>query len=295
VKEFCQSATDTVISPRPGSRYWQNVWREMKRTRMATPGFESAGSYWNNKKNVTDLYVRSRTRRTWQEKVDEQFRTMNIPKGARVLDIGGGTGTHAIPLALSGCDVTVIEPSAAMREELQKNISSSGAATITVIPQRWEDVSQGDLGDPFDVVIASYSLSMVEIGEAVEKMQACCRGTVNLFWFLTPPSWARISRDLWPRLHGREYPAEPLADCLWQALYEMGIYANIAPERKNDTVYPDTDEVVQEYFHRLDCSTGAQKEILKEYFTQALKPCDNGFVLDGASYGAHLWWRTRTE
>jgi SAM-dependent methyltransferase len=267
----------------------------MKLARMATPGFGSAGAYWNNRKNVTDLYVKSRTRQAWQGKVEAQFAAMNIPNKARVLDIGGGTGTHAIPLALAGCDVTVVEPAAAMREVLQKNLASSKAGPVTVIPARWEDISPDELGKPFDVVIASYSLSMVDIGTALEKMQACCRGTVNLFWFLTPPSWARVSRDLWPLLHGCEYPGEPLADCLWQVLYEMGIYAHMTTERKKDTVYPAVEEAVQEYYQRLNCSTDAQNEILKGYFTGTLRSGSMGFALDGASYAAHIWWRTGPE
>jgi len=267
----------------------------MKRSRLATPGFESAGAYWSNRKNVTDLYVKSRTRHSWQGKVDAQFKAMNIPAGARVLDIGAGTGTHAVPLAVQGCDITVIEPSAAMREELQKNLSSSGAGPITVIPARWEDVSPAELGDPFDIVMASYSLSMEDIGDAIGKMQACCRDTVHLFWFLTPPSWARVSRDLWSRLYGREYPGEPLADCLWQVLYEMGIYANMTTERKNETVYQTIDEVVLEYSQRLNCSTKAQEGILKTYFAQQLQPCTKGFILGGASYSAHIWWKTRED
>ena len=141
--------------------------------------------------------------------MDVQLKAMQIPAGARVLDIGGGTGTHAIPLAAGGCNVTVIEPSVVMREELHKNLASSGAGSVTVIPSRWEDVSLSEPGDPFDAVIASYSLSMMDIGEALEKMQVCCRGTVHLFWFLSPPSWARVSRDLWPMIHGREYPVNP--------------------------------------------------------------------------------------
>ena len=266
----------------------------MKLAQLATPGFESAGAYWSNRKNVSELYVKSRTRQTWQGKVNAQFKAMDVPTGARVLDIGGGTGTHAVPLAGKGCDVTVVEPSAAMREELQKNQSSSGAGSIAVIPCRWEDVSLQEMGDPFDIVMASYSLSMVDIGEALEKMQACCRGTVHLFWFLSPPAWVRVSRDLWPRLYDREYPEEPLADCLWQVLYEMGIYANVTTERKNDTEYRSVDEIVREYYQRLNCTDGTQEEILKTYFSEKLRPHGKGFVLDGASYSAHIWWKAGT-
>jgi len=272
--------------------YWRDRWRQMKHDRLADPKLASAGAYWSNRKNVTELYVKSRTRMAWQGKVEAQFRAMKISPGARVLDIGGGTGTHAVPLAAMGCDVTVVEPSGAMREEMERNLSASGAGPVTVIPSRWEDVALGETGEPFDIVMASYSLSMEDVGDAITKMQACSRGSVHLFWFLTPPSWARVSRDLWPRLHGREFPGEPLADCLWQALYEMGIYADMTIERKKETGYRSVDEAAREYCQRLDCQTEKEEEILRKYFTAALQKSGNLFILPGNSLSAHIWWRT---
>lgn len=279
----------------PDPSFWRNLWRQQKLVRCTAPGFGASGAYWNNRKNVTELYVRSRTRQAWQGKVEAQFRAMNIPAGARVLDIGAGTGTHTVPLAAAGCDVTAVEPSEAMREELEKNRVMAGAGPVTVLPYRWEDIAPDDLGEPFDAVIASYSLSMPDIGEAVQKIQSCSRGAVHLFWFLTPPSWARVSSDVWPRLHGREYPAEPLADCLWQALYEMGIYANLATERKNETVYASVEEAVREYAQRLDCRNERDTAILQEYFTTTLRPSGRGLVLPGASISAHIWWQNGTS
>lgn len=265
----------------------------MKLARLTDPALEQAGTYWNNRKNVAGLYVKSRTRQAWQGKVDAQFSAMRIPEGARVLDIGGGTGTHAVPLATRGCAVTVVEPATAMREELEKNLAESGAGKVTVIPKRWEDIAQDDLGNPFDIVMASYSLSMTDIGEAVAAMQACCRGSVHLFWFLTPPSWARISADLWPLIYGRDYPGEPLADCLWQVLYEMGIYASLTPERKGETVYRTVDEAVEEYQQRLNCTGPREEEILRRYFTEQLRQTGEGLILGGASYSAHISWQCK--
>ena len=279
----------------PDPFFWRNLWRQQKYVRCTAPGFEDSAAYWGRRKNATDLYVKSRTRQAWQGKVEAQFRAMNIPAGARVLDIGAGTGTHAVPLAAGGCDVTVVEPSEAMREELEKNRLLAGAGPVTIIPKRWEDISHKELGESFDVVIASYSLSMQDIGDAVQKIQSCSRGAVHLFWFLTPPSWARVSRDVWPLLHGREYPAEPLADCLWQALYEMGIYANLTTERKNETVYTAAEEAVQEYAQRLDCRDERDTAILQNYFTTTLRHYGRGLVLPGASISAHIWWQNDTS
>jgi ubiquinone/menaquinone biosynthesis C-methylase UbiE len=260
--------------------YWQDLWKQKKRALYLTPGFEQSGTYWNNRKNVTCLYIRSRTRTAWQENLDAQLNAMQIPAGARVLDIGGGTGTLAIPLVARGSNVTVIEPSGAMREELEKNMASSGKGTAIIIPKRWEDISLDELGDPFDTVIASYSLSMTDIGEALKKMQAC-------FPILGASQQGSMALTPWKRNSG-----EPLADCLWQVLYEMGIYANLTTERKKTTIYRTKDEVVQEYYQRLKCSEKSQETILKEYFTRELRSSRGGFFLNGASYSAHLWWNT---
>ena len=294
MKDFCRSIKSPAPSCGPGPHSWRDLWRQMKLARIAAPGFEGTGAYWNNRKNVSDLYMKTRTRQAWQGKVDAQFRAMKIPDGARVLDIGGGTGTHAIPLAARGCDVTVVEPAAAMREELEKNISAS-TEEVRVIPSRWEDVTREELGEPFDIVMASYSLSMLDIGDAIGKMVASSRGTVHLFWFLTPTSWARVSRDLWPRLYGREYPGEPLADCLWQVLFEMGIPAHLTTERKNETVYASADEAVREYCRRLNCTGEREEAVLQDYFREVLRPSGKGFALPGASYSAHIWWQSNSS
>ncbi len=250
--------------------------------------------YWNCEKNVTEIYGKSRQSESWNRKVEVQLAEMDIPAGARVLDIGAGTGTLAVPLTAKGCQVTAIEPSEPMREGLAQNQQIAGVPDIVVIPKRWEDISLEELGGSFDVVIASYSLTMTDIGAALAKMQACCTGMVHLFWFLTPPSWVRVSHDLWPQLHGTEYTGEPLADCLWQVLCEIGIYADIVVEQKKQpTTYPTIEDAVREYYQRLNCSTPAQETILCDYFRRNLLYSSGGYQIPGDSLGAHIRWETR--
>jgi S-adenosylmethionine-dependent methyltransferase len=66
----------------------------------------------------------------------------------RVLDVGGGSGVWAVPLARSGCVVTVVEPSPNALATLQRRATDAGVA---------ESVSpvQGDADSLADVVPAA--------------------------------------------------------------------------------------------------------------------------------------------
>lgn len=270
---------------------FREKWRQMKIAHCAVPNYGNSRQFWGNKKKVHSVYTKGNAKHG--EITQARLSIMNIPDGSRVLDIGAGPGTYAIPLAARGCTLTVIEPSPVMREMLETRIKEEKIKNIVVIPKRWEDVLISELGDSFDVVIASYSLTMMDIGEALEKMHACCRGTVHLFWFLTPPAWVQVNKDLWPHLHAGNFPGEPTAEWLWQVLYEMGIYANLQVEPRLPPVrYANIDEAVEEFRQRLNCTTPAQEETLRNYFQTILMPDGNDVLLGNGTYGVHIWWST---
>lgn len=268
-----------------------DCWKSQKLAQLAVPELEKPGEFWGKAATVDTFYRKCHDKR--QELAEARIGSMHVPAGSRVLDIGAGPGTFAVPLALRGCEVTAAEPSGAMREALERFRAETGAEGITVVPARWEDVRLEDLNPPFDVVVASYSLAMVDIEEAVRKMHAACSGTVHLFWFLTLPRWAQVAKDLWPILHGAEFRAEPTADCLWQVLIGMGILADIAPEPNTEGgSYASFADVMEAYRARLSCSTPAHDAVLRDYLEKHLVPSGNGFRLGGTTYGAHIWWNT---
>ena len=254
----------------------------------------NAKEFWADKKRIQSVYLKDHAKR--KESDTAHLDAMKIPDGSRVLDIGAGPGIYAVPLATRGCRVTAVEPSPVMREALEDSIRKSGSTGITIIPKRWEDVTVNELGGPFDVIIASYSLTMMDIGEALAKMQACCTGTIHLFWFMTSPPWVQVNRDLWPLLHGGDFPGEPTADWLWQILCEAGIYANVEIEtRFPATVYTTVDDAVQEFSRRLNCTTAADVETVRNYFQSVLRQEERGLVLGSRTLGAHIWWNTGPE
>jgi SAM-dependent methyltransferase len=283
------SAEVSAVTTASDPFFWREQWRQLKLAHCAVPNYGNAREFWANKKMIHTVYMKGR--KTHKKTEDARLTAMSIPDGSRVLDIGAGPGTYAVPLAVRGCKVTVVEPSPVMREALAENMHENGVGEIRIIPRRWEDVTVKELGGPFDAVIASYSLTMMDIGKALAKMQACCTGTVHLFWFMTSPAWVQVNKDLWPLLHGGKFPGEPTADWLWQVLCEMGIYANVQVEVKFPApVYASVDDAVKEFTRRLNCTTAAHEETVRNYFQSVLRQDDQGLVLGEETLGAHIWW-----
>jgi SAM-dependent methyltransferase len=297
--------SDSTIAPITSPHYQAGVsdhgalsfneqWRQLKLAHCAVPNYGTSHQFWGSQKKVHTVYTKGDGKH--DEKTNTRLAAMNIPDGSRVLDIGAGPGTYAIPLAKKGCKITVIEPSPVMRELLETRMKKEKVKNITIIPKRWEDVGPSELGAPYDAVIASFSLTMMDMTAALSKMHASCRGTVHLFWFLTSPSWAQVNRDLWPLLHGGIFPGEPTADWLWQILYEMGIYASIQPESTVSLPrYANIDEAVGEFRQRLNCTTPAQEEIVRNYLHTVLRRVGDGLILGSGTRSAHVWWNTMDQ
>jgi SAM-dependent methyltransferase len=273
--------------------YWRECWKQQRLARLAVPNYSSPDSFWNNRKRLSEHFIKNLD--SWRKEAEERIAVIGVKDGSRVLDIGAGTGSLAVPLAAHGCDVIAVEPAEAMREALDIYARQQKVQPITVIPKRWEDVEHEDLGEPFDIVFASYSLMITDIVPALAKMQAVCEGQVHLFWFLTQPYTSLLNMALWPKVHGSEFPGEPTTDCLWEVLYEMGIYANLAVEASCEPAYfPTTEDAAKDFCKRLDCTTPEQERDVREYCGSSLTRTSKGYRVAGDALGAHLWWDVRT-
>ncbi|MGB4049413.1 MAG: methyltransferase domain-containing protein [Candidatus Methanoculleus thermohydrogenotrophicum] len=245
-------------------------------------------SFWEDPENVRRFMDRLMT--SDRPRIEKQIAAMQIPPGSSVLDIGAGPGSLAVPLALAGYQVTVVEPSAGMRAAMQDYREISGAPEIRVIPTRWEDADPGEVGR-HDVVVASFSLGLDAIGPSLLKMDAAAKRSVHLFWFLTPPAWTRANVILWPEVHGSEFVFEPTADLLWNVLCQLGIYPNIMVEHvKKGQRYPAEEEAVADYCRRLYVRDNRQCEIVASFVHERIVQTETGFCIPGSSKTAHIWW-----
>ena len=91
-----------------------------------------------------------------------------------LLDCGGGSGTYAVPLAVAGADVTVIDISADALATLSRRAAEAGVAP-QVHPVQGDVETLADLvdGRTFDVVLAHGIL------EAVDSVNSTFAGIAN--------------------------------------------------------------------------------------------------------------------
>ncbi|GGS38635.1 MULTISPECIES: class I SAM-dependent methyltransferase [Actinokineospora] len=80
----------------------------------------------------------------------------------RLLDVGGGSGVLAVPLAAAGAEVTVVEPSPNALATLDRRAEDAGVAHRITAVQGDSDALDQLVGPGFDLVIAHGVLEVVD-------------------------------------------------------------------------------------------------------------------------------------
>ncbi|MGA7797031.1 MAG: class I SAM-dependent methyltransferase [Methanoregula sp.] len=278
---------------RYGDIDWNEVWKA-KQERYNTARIAGDTSHdWDRKENA-DRYA-AQSAGEFEKRIRMTLDGLSLSRTTRVLDIGAGPGTLAIPLALQVKGVTAVEPGAGMIAALKDRAALEGITSITCIQKRWEDVDPvRDLTGPYDLVIASLSLTMHDIREAVQKMDAVSCGEVCLYWFADLPFWERMYADLVMPLHRRPYYPGPKADCLWNVLYQAGIYADVRmlPLDK-EYRFPSRGEMTTFFKKRFGVTTREQEQVLDEYLSRLIRTDGGDIVISGESTFAKIWWKKR--
>ncbi len=139
---------------------------------------------------------------------------------------------------------------------------------------------------------------MPDIRGAIEKMIASAAkgGTIYLYHFAGETHWDRDCRDLWPRLHGREYQPGPKSDVLYNVLYSMGIYPSVRTFRlRHQQRFADFEEAMAHFRSQYAITTPEQEAIVREHLGRVLVEENGGFSLPASSIRAKIWWDNGSE
>ncbi len=276
--------------PLPIDPDWNEIWKARQHLYESSKHSDDPSHNWNKRENAERYDSTSRSE--YDERIMTTINGLDITRESRVMDIGAGPGTLAIPLASRVKDITAIEPGEGMTAIMAERMKKDGISNISIIRKRWEDIiPASDLFGQYDVVVASLSLTMEDIRLALRKMDEVSRGSVYLFWFVDMPFWERMYADLWEPLHGLPYHPGPKADCMFGVLYQMGIYANVEMlPLKKEYRFTTKDEMTAFFRRRFNVTKPEQERVLDDYLKPLIRKEGSEIVISGDSTFAKIWW-----
>ena len=219
-----QSYIEEFLITQSPLKYWADVWKEQLIQNLKCQENNEFASFWSSKEKARDFWRKIQDQIKFYDPIFDQIQ---IHPGDRVLDIGGGPGTIAIPLARQGAHVTVIEPAEGMSAILTENLKKEHISGISIIRDKWENFEVDQTSELFDHVIACFSLGMPDIEESIRKMISISRGKIYLIWFSGLSSWDQMMMGICDRRCGHIYSPGPKSDLLYHVLSDMNIYPNV--------------------------------------------------------------------
>ncbi len=264
---------------------WERMWKWVMQNSSYRGQQEDLVKYWDGRAKSYNEWI-------WQSNRAEKFiSNLPIDKNFSVLDIGAEPGTLAIPLAKLVKHITVVEPSIGMLSCLKENANKERIDNISCINKRWEDVEPGkDIG-MYDLVIASYSLSMPDIKEAILKMDEVARCGVYLFHFAGRNTQKEYG-ELWSKVHNKEYKPGPDYIYLYNLLYQIGIYANVEiSETEHKREFSTLEEGISYWKELLNVYTQEAEKHIKSYLEKRIEKEDGKIILKQNYKSAMIWWR----
>jgi S-adenosylmethionine-dependent methyltransferase len=132
-----------------------------RRDRPAAP--RAAGSSRSLHASPASRWAQVRNQGVWDAVGDlVSEREADLGRPLRVLDLGGGSGGLAVPLAELGHDVTVVDPSPNALAALERRAADSGVADRVTGRQGDADTPAFETGETFDLVCCHGVLEVVD-------------------------------------------------------------------------------------------------------------------------------------
>jgi FkbM family methyltransferase len=237
---------------------WNGLWYETqigRRPRFRDPTFwdKRAPEFARNVK--TDDYT------------DRFIKILQPQPEWRILDIGSAAGTLAVPLARRVAHVTAVDPSTGMRELLEARCRRNSIHNIQIVDGRWED-DWNRLGiSVHDVAIASRSLIVKDLRNAILKLQRYSTQRVCLSTLVGDgPHDRKIVEAT-----GRCFNPCPDYIVVLNLLHQMDIFPNLVFTcGRQQKTYHDVDDAVADMRWMIQEMTPREEEKLRVHLTGTL-------------------------
>lgn len=199
-----------------------------------------SGSFWDGRAERYAQHARLADARA-----DPLLRRLRrvTDESSTVIDVGAGTGRHALALAAGVGHVTAVDPSAAMLALLRRQAQQLGVSNVSTIQASWGDADVA----PADVAFSSFVATLVaDVAPFFAKLDAVAGRRVVLY--LGAYAADALLDPLWRHFHGvPRAPGPTYLDALG-VLRELGIEPSVkVVEIANSRRFATIDEAVEHY------------------------------------------------
>jgi precorrin-6B methylase 2 len=205
---------------------WLELWRELAELQeevWKAGGAKNREDVWIAKAQTFDNDVK---RRWAKPDSSRNFIAAKLKAGRdwTALDIGGGTGAWAAFMAQHARKVTVVEPSPAMIEVMNKNLAVANVDNVEIVQGKWPETKV----EKHDLTICSHAMyGFPDFAALVRSIEAATREICVLVMRAPIPEdlLSAAARYIW----GQPYDS-PDFQVAYNALLQMGIFANVLME-----------------------------------------------------------------
>jgi 16S rRNA G527 N7-methylase RsmG len=260
---------------------WENIWK-MQAGHILHSG-EEAAAFWDKR---SESYEKNVSQSTY---TNELVKRMALAPDYSVLDVGGGSGLMAVPLAQKVRHVTVLDISNGMLNLLVNKTESMGISNIDIINKNWYETDVKSEIKPHDVVLASRFLPMGNrLQASLQNMTSAAKKCCYVTW--RARSFDSIEAESC-RLLNKEYTPYPEYPVIYNCLYQMGIEADISVfESISRSYFKDLNEAAK-YFSRNSLTGELYSNDYKSFIKSLLVEKNDGFYRDSSTEWALISWK----
>jgi SAM-dependent methyltransferase len=235
---------------------WNDVWKKQLSRPLDSIQVEE---YW-------DRRAAGFSRPENQGPYIEQFlQLLSLKPDWRVLDVGCGTGTLAVPLAFRVAGITALDISSAMLDRLKTICRQQGIVNIHPIRASWTDDWQEQNIQPHEVVIASRSLIVPDLRRAIETLN---RFALHRAYISVPVGNGPFDPDLLQAI-GRPCRRGPDYIYVYNLLYQMGLHASISfITYLEDRSFPDLEAATTAAGNKIGDLLPCEETALQQYIVR---------------------------